>query len=202
MVTARYSMTEPISIARASYSVQKEKCQQRHRHHRDDEKAAEDSVAPRVLGDDALERAAQRRGLVCRERPVHEAGNLRQRARPVRRFTPQVAHQPAPPYLFLHPALEVGLGGAPQVEVGVELAAESLDVEQRLLQHHELRLDLHVEAARSLEQPQQQLAEIDLLQWPREYRLAHRADRRLEGVDAGFGGHPPPIEMRLGAPPG
>src|SRR5436190_2940132 len=144
MVTARYSMTEPISIARASYSVQKEKREQRHRQQRHDEKAAEDSVAPGVLGDDALERCAQRRGVVCRERPVHEAGNLRQGARPIRRFAPQIAHQPAPTDLLVHPALEIRLGGAPQVEVGVELAAQSLNVEERLLQHHELRLDLYV----------------------------------------------------------
>ena len=44
--------------------------------------------------------------------------------------------------LVLHPALEERLRRHPQVEIGIELAAEALDVQQRLLQQHELRLDL------------------------------------------------------------
>src|SRR5204863_4289521 len=86
----------------------------------------------------------------------------------------------------------------PEVEVGVELAPEPFDVEQRLLQHDKLRLDLDVEAPRGLEQAQEQPAEIDLLQRAREYRLAHRADRRFELVDARRGRHPARIEVRLG----
>ena len=65
--------------------------------------------------------------------------------------------------LLVHPALEERLRRHPEVEIGIELAPEALDVEQRLLQQHELRLDLHVEATRRLEQPHQHLAELDLL---------------------------------------
>ena len=44
--------------------------------------------------------------------------------------------------LVVHPAFEERLGGHPQVQVRIELAAEAFDVQQRLLQQHELRLDL------------------------------------------------------------
>ena len=41
----------------------------------------------------------------------------------------------------------------------VELAAQAFDVEQRLLQQHQLRLDFDIEATRGLEQAEQHLAE-------------------------------------------
>ncbi|MNC71783.1 hypothetical protein D3C75_1227410 [compost metagenome] len=75
----------------------------------------------------------------------------------------QVAQQMQRTHALAHPALEERLGGAPQVEVGIQLAAEALDVEQGLLQQHQLRLHLHVEAPRGLEQAQQHLAEGDVL---------------------------------------
>ena len=58
------------------------------------------------------------------------------------RLVASCAHKAAPADLLGHPALEIRLGRHPQIEVGIELAAEALDVEQRLLQQHELRLDL------------------------------------------------------------
>src|SRR5690349_3760367 len=150
MVTTRYRTTEPISMARASYSFSEDgECQQQRAQHCqycNHQEPGEDAVAPRLLGGDALERAAQRRSAIVRERAMHEPRNLGQGARPVRRLAPEIAHQAAPADLLAHPALEIGLGRAPQVEVRIELAAESLDIEQRLLQHHELRLDPHVEA--------------------------------------------------------
>ena len=107
-----------------------------------------------------------------------------------------VRTQPAPAHLLVHPALEDRLRRAAQVEVRVELAPEALDLQQRLLQQHELGLDLHAEAPRHLEQAHQQLAEVDLLQRPVEDRLAHRADRALELVDARLARHPARVDVR------
>src|SRR2546428_677405 len=76
---------------------------------------------------------------------------LRRHRRPARRLVAERPQQPLHSDLLAHPILEERLGGGPQVEVGVELAPEPLDVEQRLLQHDELRLDLNVEAPRGLE---------------------------------------------------
>src|SRR5690606_24104473 len=95
-----------------------------------------------------------------------------------------------------HPLLEDRLRRAPQVELRVQLAAEALDLEQRLLQQHELRLNLHVELARGLEEPEQHEAERDVLQRPIEDRLADRAHRRLELVDARLGWDPPGIDVQ------
>ena len=125
-----------------------------------------------------------------------EPRQLRQRDRPGRRFLAHAPHEAAPADLLRHPALEEGLGGRPQVEVGIELAPEPFDVEQRLLQQHELRLHLDVEAARGLEQPQQHAAERDLLQRPVEDRLAHRADRGFELVDARVRRRPARLDVR------
>src|SRR4029079_2416947 len=82
--------------------------------------------------------------------------------------------------LVLHPALEERLRRHPQIEVGVELAAQPFHVQQRLLQQHELRLDLDVEAARSAEELHENLAERDLLERPVEDRLAPQADPSLQ----------------------
>ncbi|MNT63518.1 hypothetical protein D3C72_2013420 [compost metagenome] len=62
-----------------------------------------------------------------------------------------------------HPTLQERLGGAPQVQLGVELTTQAFDVEQGLLQQHQLRLNFHVEAARGLEQAHQHLAEGNIL---------------------------------------
>src|SRR5262247_4639101 len=135
-------------MARASYSfLEEDECQQRHyQGHGDDQKSAQNAVAPRILRGEPLERVTQPVEPVLGERAVREARQLRQRRGPVRRLAAQVAEEPAPADLLVHPAFEIRLGGAPQVELRVELAAEALDVEQRLLQHDELRLDAHVEA--------------------------------------------------------
>ena len=108
--------------------------------------------------------------------------------------------QRTPADLLVHPALEEGLGGAPQVELGVELAAQALDVQQRLLQQHQLRLDLDIEAARGLEQPHQHLAERDVLERAVEMRLADRADRAFELVGPGGRRHPAGLDVQLGHP--
>jgi len=101
-------------------------------------------------------------------------------------------------HAFAHPALEIRLPGAPEVEIRVQLATEAFDVEQCLLQQHQLWLHFHVEAPRHLEQTHQQLAEGDVLQRLLEDRLADGADCRLELVDLGFRRHPARIDMQLG----
>src|SRR5438105_9094050 len=171
-----------------------EKNQRRGEYH---EERRQKIVAARILLREALERGVELAEAVPGERAVREPRQLRHGGGPERRFLPERAQQAAPAQLLVHPALEVGLGGVPQVEVGVELASQAFDVEQRLLQQHELGLDLDVEAPRGLEQAQQQPAEVDFLQRPREYRLADRADRRLELVDPRVRRHPAGVEVRL-----
>ena len=127
---------------------------------------------------------------------MQQARQLRQRGDDVRRLGEQPPLERAPADLVLHPALEKRLRGHPQVEVGIELAAEAFDVEQRLLQQHELRLDLDVEPARRAEQLHQHLAERDLLQRPVEDRLADDADLGLELVDARVRRHPARLDVR------
>src|SRR5205807_29288 len=171
-----------------------EKNQRRGEYH---EERRQKIVAARILLREALERGVELAEAVPGERAVREPRQLRHGGGPERRFRPERAQQAAPAQLLVHPALEVGLGGVPQVEVGVELASQAFDVEQRLLQQHELGLDLDVEAPRGLEQAQQQPAEVDFLQRPREYRLADRADRRLELVDTRVRRHPVGLEARM-----
>src|SRR5205807_4067797 len=76
------------------------------------------------------------------------------------------------------------------------LAPESLDVEEGLLQHDELRLDLDVEAARGLEQAHERPSKGDFLQGAVEERFAHSANRALELVHSRIGRHPARLEMR------
>src|SRR5438045_7357439 len=124
------------------------------RGHQHDEQRNQQIVAPRVLGGEPLDGQAQRAEAVLGERAVQEARQLRQRVRPVRRLLAQRAQHAAPADLLAHPALEKRCRRGPQVEVRIELASQAFDVEQGLLQHDELRLDLDVEAARGLEQAQ------------------------------------------------
>src|SRR6266705_210836 len=131
------------------------------------------------------------------ERAMQEARQLRQHRRPARGLVANGAQQPLQSKLLPHPFLQKRFRGRPQVEVRIELAPEPFDVQKRLLQHDELRLDLDVEAARGLEQLQQYAPEGDFLQRPVEDRLAHRADRALELVDARVGGHPAGFKVRL-----
>ena len=56
---------------------------------------------------------------------------------------------------LLYPFLQKGLGGIPQVEVGIQLAPQPLDIQQCFLQQHQRGLYFHVKAAGSLEQVDQ-----------------------------------------------
>ena len=95
-----------------------------------------------------------------------------------------------------HPVAQDRQRRLPQVELGIELAAEALDVEQRLLQQDQLRLDLHLVAARDLEQVHQHDAEGDVLERLVEDRLADRAHGGLELVHARAGRHPAALEVQ------
>src|SRR5579863_3441679 len=134
----------------------------------------------------ALHQSMQRRGRAARR--LDEPG----------RVVAQIAQQVAYADTLAHPASQDGAGGAPDIQLRIQLAPQALDVEQRLLQQNQLRLDLHIEAARDLEQPQQDAAEGDVLQRPVEDRLEHGAHRRLHLFDARIGGHPAGLEVQLG----
>ena len=112
-----------------------------------------------------------------------------------RRFIAQAPDERLPADLLLHPAFEERLGGDPQVEVRIELAAEAFDVEQGLLKQYQLRLDLDVESARRLEQLHEHAAQRDFLQRPVEDRLAHGADFAFQLVDARLGGNPSRLDV-------
>ena len=116
----------------------------------------------------------------------------------MRRFALQTFDQAGPTHLAVHPGFEKGLGGVPEVELGVELAAQALDVEQGFLQQHQLRLDFDVEATRGLEQPHQHLAQRDVFERPVEMRLADGTDGALQRVDPGIGRHPARFDVQLG----
>ena len=129
---------------------------------------------------------------------MEEPRQFGQRRDDVRCLRDQPAAERGGADLFLHPALEKGLGGGPQIELRIELAPESLDVQQRLLQQDELGLDLDRESPRRAEELHQHAAERDLRQRPIEYRFQDDADFRLELVDARAGRHPSRLEVRGG----
>ena len=74
---------------------------------------------------------------------------------------------------------------------------QPFDHHHGLLQQHELRLELHVEAARGLEQLSEQERHRDLLRGEAEDRLADGAQRLGEGLDAVGLGHEAGVEMHL-----
>ena len=116
---------------------------------------------------------------------MSQSRNRGQQLHPLGRFLSQTIEQAARTDLLAHPALEDGLGGHPQIEIGVELTAEAFDIEKGLLQQDELRLDLDIESAGGLKKPHQDQSERDLLERPVEEGFAHRADRAFELFDPG-----------------
>ncbi len=131
---------------------------------------------------------------------MQQARNLRQGLRPLAGLALDAVLQRRRADALHHPALQKRLGGDPQIEVGIELTAQSLDVEQRLLQQHELRLDLDIEASRGLEQAHQHQPQRQLLQRPVEERLAAGAHRRLEFLDPRMTRHPSGLDVQFGHP--
>ena len=78
----------------------------------------------------------------------------------------------------------------PQIQLGIELATQPFHIEQGLLQQHQLRLHLHVEATGGVEQIEQHVAEGDLGERFLEDGLQHGADGELELVHLGIGRYP------------
>jgi hypothetical protein len=64
---------------------------------------------------------------------MNDLGQDLQRFAHFRQLVPQPLHEDPTADPLAHPFLEDRLGGVPQVQVGVELAPEALDIEQRLL---------------------------------------------------------------------
>src|SRR5690606_13502932 len=91
-------------------------------------------------------------------------------------------------------------GRAPQVQLRIQLPPKALDVEQRLLQQHQLRLDFDLEAPRGLKQTHQHHAQRDLPERTVEVWLADGADRRLQFIHACLGWHPAAFDVQLGHP--
>src|SRR4030065_2228708 len=75
---------------------------------------------------------------------------LRQYPPPARQLALECLEKCFGSELRARPLLEEWLGRLPQVELRIELATEAFDIEECLLQQHELRLHLHVETARGL----------------------------------------------------
>lgn len=68
------------------------------------------------------------------QRVIEEIGQRRQRLPPTGHLDAQLPRHGAHAELLLHPALQEGFGGFPEVEIGIELAPQALDVEQGLFQ--------------------------------------------------------------------
>ena len=113
---------------------------------------------------------------------------------------PHALDESAPTHLLVHPALENGFGRHPEVEIRIELSAQTFDIEQGFLQQHQLRLDLDIEAARGLEQAHQDQTERNLLERPIKKGLANRPDRSFKGLHPGAGRHPARLDMQFGHP--
>ena len=97
------------------------------------------------------------------------------------------------------PSPREGLGGVPQVEAGVELPPQALDIEHGLLQQHQRRLDVHVEAPGGAKQVDQQLAEGDLPMGRSEYQFAGPPAWPTQILHPGLG--PPSRIPRAAGPP-
>ena len=110
--------------------------------------------------------------------------------RPVGGFVFEVAPKGFGADLFVHPAHQKRFGGFPQVQIGIKLAAQAFDVEQRFLQQHKLRLDFDIEAAADFKQAHQYQAEGNLRNRFVEHRFAHGADSRFQFFRSRVGRHP------------
>ena len=108
----------------------------------------------------------------------------------------KLAHQCPRGIALGHPAFEKRHGRVPEVELRVELAAQSLDVEQGFLQQDQRGLHRHIEACGGAKQVDQQLAEGDFGNGPLEDGFADRAHGRLEVLDARIRRHPAAFDMQ------
>ena len=110
----------------------------------------------------------------------------------------QLVEQLLRPELLQHPFLEERFGGVPQIQIRIQVAPEAFDIEQGLLQQHQLRLNFNVEPARGLEQAHQHQSQGNLLERPVEVRFADGAHGTFELVHPGFGRDPARFNMQFG----
>src|SRR6185437_12190572 len=92
-------------------------------------------------------------GAVVAQGVVYETWKLRQYHCPARCLLAQAAGKSTPAELLGHPVFQEWFCGCPQIKVGVEVASQSFDIQQRLLQHYQLRLNFNIELARCLKEP-------------------------------------------------
>ncbi len=130
-------------------------------------------------------------------RVLEERRHLRERLYEIRqlrsKFAPDVGWFPA----FVRPLPQQRLRGLPEIELRIELPTDSFDLQQRLLDQHQLRLDLRIESLRRLEQADQHLAEGNFFERLVCDRLADRSHRRLELIDAHVRWDPAGIQVQL-----
>src|SRR5689334_12785988 len=132
-------MTRVSSTAESSYSEQTHAHQHLHRDQSQYKTYAtvDDGLQEPVrslLSGQQLQQFAAMVGGPIFEKVVHQPRQLRQQLGVARRLGAQLLPQLARADLVAHPFLEERPGGVPQVQLRVELAAQPLDVEQRLLQ--------------------------------------------------------------------
>ena len=127
---------------------------------------------------------------------MDQSWQLGKKLRPLTGLLLKLAAHAAQPNALVHPALQIRLCGFPEIELRIELAPESLDIEQGLLQQYELRLNFDVEPAGSLEQAQQHLAQGNLGQRPVEIGFANRAHSAFELLFARIGWDPAGFDMQ------
>ena len=93
----------------------------------------------------------------------------------IRPFALQAAPQTFRSERIAHPFFQKRFGGVPQIQIRIQHAPHALDIEQRFLQHHQLRLYRNIELARYIKQTHQHLSERNFRNRPAKIRLAHRA---------------------------
>src|SRR5690554_6001307 len=128
---------------------------------------------------------------------VYQLRHLRRLLQPGRQVRLQRLDQAGRADTLAHPVLKERLGSTPQIQLRIQLAAQAFHVQQGFLQQHQLRLHFHVEAARGLEQAQQEVAEGDVFQWPLENRLTHSTDGGFEFVHPGIRRYPAGLDVQL-----
>ena len=121
-----------------------------------------------------------------------------QHFRPIRRFVLQIAPKGFRPDLLVHPSHQKRFGRRPQIQIGLQLPPQPLDIQQRFLQQHQLRLDFDVKPPAHFKQPHQNQTEGNFGNRLVEHRLAHCAYRRFQLLRPRFGRHPARLDVRRG----
>ena len=125
-------------------------------------------------------------------RHVRRAGD--QFRQPLAEFT----GQPLRAVAFDEDLLQHRLGHRPDVQLRIQQPAHAFDVEQRLLQQDQLRLQGEFVFLRGAEDLDQHFGQRDFRQRPGEVRLADRARGRFQFVDADMRRNPAGLHVKLG----